>query len=151
VLNPPGREQTKKFRPTLPITDALLPWLEKAKGDYIVNWKGKPIKSIRRAFQLTRDRAGLSSDVIPYTVRHTMATELRSREVQHYELAGFLGHSSGKGSTDRYAKFASDYMGKARIAIDDYFIELQPLVGRTLVFKKDLRVNCVLAREKRNS
>ena len=145
MLNPPGREQTKKIRPTLPITNTLLPWLKKAKGDYIVHWKGKPIKSVRRAFQLTRDRAGLSADVIPYTIRHTMATELRQREVQVYELAGFLGHSSGKGSTDRYAKFAPDYMSKARQAIDEYFIELQPLVERTLIFNKRLRVNSVLA------
>ena len=30
TLNPPGREQTKKRRPTLPITDTLFPWLENA-------------------------------------------------------------------------------------------------------------------------
>ena len=145
AFNPPGRKQTKKFRPELPITDALFPWLQKANTDVLVNWKGKPIKSIRRAFQLTRDRAGLDKEVTPYTIRHTMATELRRREVQMYELAGFLGHSSGKGVTDRYAKFAPDYQSRARIAIDEYFIELQPLVERTLVFNKDLRVNSVLA------
>ena len=63
------------------------------------------------------------------------------------EIAGFLGHSSGKGVTDRYAKFSPDYMSNARIAIDEYFIELQPLVERTLVFSKDLRVNSVLVGE----
>ncbi len=147
AFNPPGRKQTKKYRPELPITDALFPWLEKANTDVLVNWKGKPIKSIRRAFQLTRDRAGLDKEVTPYTIRHTMATELRRREVQMYELAGFLGHSSGKGVTDRYAKFSPEHKSKARIAIDDYFIELQPLVERTLIFKKDLRVNSVLAGE----
>jgi integrase len=145
-LNPPGREQTKKLRPTLPITDTLFPWLEKSKVDVFVNWKGRPIKSIRTAFQLTRDRAGLGKDVTPYTIRHTMATELRRRQVQQWELAGFLGHSSGS-TTERYAKFAPDYMSNARIAIDEYFLELQPFVKRTLVFKKDLRANCVLVGE----
>jgi hypothetical protein len=38
-------------------------------------------------------------------------------------------------------------MSNARIAIDQYFVELQPLVKRALVFKKDLRVNCVLTGE----
>jgi len=38
-------------------------------------------------------------------------------------------------------------MSNARIAIDEYFIELQPLVERTLVFSKDLRVNSVLVGE----
>ena len=145
-MNPPGRQQTKKLRPTLPITDTLFPWLRKAKTDVLVNWKGKSIKSIRRAFELTRDRAGLDKEVVPYTIRHTMATELRRREVQQWELAGYLGHSTG-GITERYAKFAPDYMSNARIAIDKYFVELQPLVKRTLVFKKDVRVNSVLAGE----
>jgi len=147
AFNPPRRKQTKKYRPELPITDVLFPWLEKANTDVLVNWKGKPIKSIRRAFQLTRDRAGLDKEVTPYTIRHTMATELRRREVQMYELAGFLGHSSGKGVTDRYAKFSPEYKSKARIAIDDYFIVLQPLVERTLIFNKGLRVNSVLVGE----
>ena len=144
TLNPPGREQTKKRRPTLPITDTLFPWLEKAKTNSLVCWKGKPIKSIRKGFQMIRDRAGLDNEVIPYTIRHTMATELRKRGVQEWELAGFLGHSSGS-VTERYAKFAPDYMSNARIAIDGFFIDLQPLVERTLVFKKDSRVNSVLA------
>ena len=93
---------------------------------------------------MIRDRAGLDSKVIPYTIRHTMATELRKRGVREWDLAGFLGHSSGS-VTERYAKFAPDYMSNARIAIDEYFIELQPLVERTLIFKKDLRANSVLA------
>ena len=143
TLNPPGREQTKKRRPTLPITETLFPWLEKAKTDSLVCWKGKPIKSVRKGFQMIRDRAGLDNKVIPYTIRHTMATELRKRGVQEWDLAGFLGHSSGS-VTERYAKFAPDYMSKARIAIDEYFIELQPLVERTLIFTKDLRANSVL-------
>jgi len=149
TLNPHGREQTKKRRPTLPITDTLFPWLEQAKTDVLVCWRGKPIKAVRKGFKLIRERAGLDSSVTPYTIRHTMATELRRRGVQEWELAGFLGHSSGS-VTERYAKFAPDYMSNARIAIDDYFIELQPHVKRTLVFNKSQRVNRVLVGDKSN-
>jgi len=35
--------------------------------------------------------------------------------------------------------------GQWRLAIDEFFIELQPLVERTLLFKKDLRANSALA------
>src|SRR5690606_14685752 len=31
-LNPPGRKQTKKYRPTLPVVDTLLPWLLARRG-----------------------------------------------------------------------------------------------------------------------
>ena len=79
-----------------------------------------------------------------FLVHQNARHELRKRGVQEWELAGFLGHSSGS-VTERYAKFAPDYMSNARVVIDEYFIELQPLVERALIFKKDLRVNSVLA------
>lgn len=41
MLNPPGREQTKNRRPTVPITEVLFPWVEQAKTDSLVCWKGK--------------------------------------------------------------------------------------------------------------
>jgi len=72
-----------------------------------------------------------------------VAVELSKGGVQHWELAGFLGHSSDS-TTEVYAKYAPDYMSNARLAIDQFFIELQPLVERTLIFNKDLRVNSVL-------
>ena len=142
-LNPPGREQNKKRRPTVPITNTLFPWVQNSKNESLVSWKGKGIKSVKKAFKRVRERAGLSSDVVPYTVRHTMATELRKRSVPAWEVAGILGHKSER-TTERYAKYAPDYLSKARRAIDEYFIELQPLVKTTLVFRGGLRVNCVL-------
>lgn len=138
-LNPHGREQTKKHRPTLPITKTLLPWLRGCDESHYVNWRGKPLKSIKTTWRKMRARAGLSGDVIPYTIRHTMATEMRRRGVPGWEVAGFLGHSSSDYSTtERYAKFAPDYLGKGVAAIDGYFDELQGLVSRELVKKMRL-------------
>ena len=112
-----------------------MPWVEKANTDYLVSWKGKPIKSVKKAFQRIRERTGLGPDLVPYTIRHTMATELRKRGVPAWEVAGFLGHKS-EGITERYAKFSPDYLSQARRSIDDYFVELQPYITRTLVFKR---------------
>jgi integrase len=75
-LNPPGRKQTKKYRPVVPLTEALLPFVLNVKADRIMNWHGKPIERINKGFKTIAKRAGLSSDVSPYTLRHTMATEL---------------------------------------------------------------------------
>lgn len=136
MLNPPGRAQTKKYRPTVPVTDALLPWLRQwAAQRYFVlahKYQVKPIGSVKKAFRTLRKAAGLSDDVVPYTIRHTMATELRRRGVPKWEVDGMLGHKNA-GTTERYAKFSPDYLGKAAAAIDDYFHALQPLVRRELV------------------
>jgi hypothetical protein len=147
-LNPSGREQTKKRRPTLPITNTLFPWLQNTKADVLVSWRGKPLNSIKKGFRRLRERAGLDTEVVPYTVRHTMATELRKRAVPAWEVAGFLGHKS-EGITERYAKYAPDYLGQAVQAIDQFFVELQPLLKQSLVFKEGLRVSCVLEPGKR--
>jgi integrase len=142
-LNPPGREQTKKYRPVVPITKTLLPWLRQAQGAFYVNWHGKPVKKINKAFRTTRERAGLDDQVVPYTIRHTMATELRKRKVPAWELQGLMGHRTA-GTTETYAEYDPDYQGKAVGAIDAYFQDLGELCERPLVLK-GLRASSVLA------
>ncbi|HEY0833322.1 MAG TPA: hypothetical protein VGE72_05375 [Azospirillum sp.] len=65
-LNPPGRRQTKKRRPTVPITNTLRPWLEQwGAGPYIVRPPtvrphapdADPVASIRSALKKARARA----------------------------------------------------------------------------------------------
>ncbi len=146
-LNPPGRQQTKKYRPIVPITNTLLPWLKRGRCEYFVHWHGKPVSSIKTGWRKLRKKADLSDDVIPYTIRHTMATELRKRGVPPWEVSGMLGHRASEyKTTEIYAHYAPDYLGEAAKAIDSYFIELQKVVAKPLILKKEenLHVSCVL-------
>lgn len=135
-LNPPGREQTKKRRPTVPLVDTLLPWLMAAdKRAFVVQpykRQMRPIRSVKTTWRKLRKRAGLPGDVVPTSIRHAVATELRRRGVPRWEIEGFLGHSSDS-TSEIYAKYAPDYLGTAAAAIDAYFAELEPLVKRPLV------------------
>lgn len=142
-LNSPGREQTKKYRPVVPITQTLKPWINDVKTSHYVHWHGEAVGSIKKAFRATVARAGLGSDVVPYTARHTMATELRKRGVPAWEVQGMMGHRTG-GTTEIYAKYDPDYLGKAAGAIDEYFQELNELVKRPLILR-ELRASSVLA------
>ena len=131
-LNPPGRSQTKKRRPVVPMPDFLVPWIETANS-HLVQWKGKPIQKINKTWRTIRDDAGLSDDVVPYSIRHTVATELRSRGVPELEIAGMLGHAMPNfRTTGRYAKYAPDYLGKAREALDDLADEVGRLASRPI-------------------
>ena len=78
-LNPPGRPQTRKRRPILPMADFLRPWIEAAPAGPLVAYRGRPVKYLAHAFQNLRDDAGFGRDVTAYTIRHTVATELRAR------------------------------------------------------------------------
>ncbi len=158
-LNPPGRAQTKKRRPIIPMCRALLYYLQDLPEGPVVRYNGKALKTIKSTFdrlkararteirdeaaRAVRDlrRAKARSDawsviaqakargdalleLTPYAIRHTVACEMRKRGVPVWEVAGFLGHSTGYRTTERYAKYGPDHLGAAVRAIDAYFADL---------------------------
>jgi len=158
-FNRAGRAQNKKRRPTLPICDALLPWLRGLPAGPVVQYRGKPLAGTKMLFRHLTNRASRKirheaaavarthrrasrrsetwrvieegrrrsaeiMEVTAYTIRHTIAAEMRKRGVPVWEVAGFLGHSSGYKTTERYAKFGPDHLAGAVTAIDGYFADL---------------------------
>jgi integrase len=121
-----GAPQSNKRRPTVPICDTLVPVLRRNMAQsYIVMPRGKrarPLKSIKHGFALAVARAGLDPCITPYSIRHTVATELRAAGVPEYEIAGFLGHTR-LATTDQYAAYRPDYLGAAAAAIDAYMAD----------------------------
>ena len=135
-LNPAGRKQTKKFRPTLPVTKTLAPWLEGMSGvPAYVHYRGKPLASMKTAFREAVAAAALEGEVIPYTIRHTVATEMRKRGVPPWEVAAWLGHKIVEfKTTERYAHVDPNYLAAARKSVDAYMADLRKL-GADLAFR----------------
>jgi integrase len=127
-LNPEGRKQTKKHRPTLPLTHTLAR-ITRTESDYVI---GKRLLSIKKPFATAAAKAKLTG-ISPYTLRHTMATELRARGVPPWELAGYMGHRIAR-TTEIYAAYAPDYLSHAKVATDAY-------MGSLI---SNLRASCVL-------
>lgn len=91
-----GRRETKNRQPPVPIPPRLLPHLRRwrAKGivrQFVVEWNGAPLKSVKTAFKSAVTLAGLDGQVTPHTLRHTAATWLMQAGVDKWEAAGFLG------------------------------------------------------------
>jgi len=146
-LNPPGRVQTKKRRPTLPMPQWFRPWVEAAEG-HIVAYRGKPVAKIAGAFQTMRDAAGFGFDVTAYTIRHTVATELMARGVPELEIASILGHRMPNSrTTGRYLHVAPERLASARAALDALANDIDRLAGRPMVPTR-LRASCVLVTER---
>ncbi len=149
-LNPPGRAQTKKRRPVVPMPDFLRPWIEQAPPGPLVQFRGHAVQKVNKAWREARDTAGLDDLVVPYTIRHTIATELRARGVPELELAGLLGHSMPNfRTTGRYAKYAPTHLSAARAAIDALATEIgrvgaRPIHPETTISETSVRVSCVL-------
>ena len=119
---PADMVETNKRQPPVRVPDRLLTHMRrwattevriKTKGrgksktigrmvaqDYIVEWEGGPIRSIRKAFRSACEVAGLGwrdgggnfqTDVTPHTLRHTAATWLMQNGVELSKAADFCG------------------------------------------------------------
>jgi site-specific recombinase XerC len=106
-LNPAGRRQTRKYRPVVLEAATLTPWLDQAKTDHFVAWHGRPLNSIKTAWRRLRANAELDAEVQPYSIRHTMAREMRRRRVPLEQRQTYLGHLP-RGSARTTAIYAPD-------------------------------------------
>ncbi len=128
ILNPTDRMQTKKYRPTVKMPDQIRPYLaklqEQTNREYVVTYKDKKLASIKTAWKMARDKAGLDGQVNPYSLRHTLARHLRRSSVPAWEVAAQLGHKTrGVSTTEIYAPFDPTYLNQAKTAIDDFFCQ----------------------------
>lgn len=142
-LNPPGRKQTKKYRPTVPICQTLKPWLDHARRhnkEYVVEYAGRCIKSVKRAFRTLRSRCDFPDTFTAKSIRHTMARELRRARVNPWEASVMLGHKKPAGASATTMIYAGDdpddvgpdHCAEAATAIDAYFEKLQRLTNTPL-------------------
>lgn len=95
---PDGKKETNKRQPPCRIGDRLLSHLKRWKATgacaaYVVEWEGKPVKSIKTGFARAVKAAGLGDGVVPHTLRHSRATHLKQAGLSSFEVAQALGMS----------------------------------------------------------
>lgn len=88
-FNPPGRAQTRKRRPIVPIADELLPLVEKVVKSGAEYYCGTG--SIRSTFELVVKKCAFEKRVTPHIMRHTYATQALQNGVSIWDVAGVLG------------------------------------------------------------
>lgn len=77
----------------------------------MIEYAGKPVRSIKKAFRRAAIRAGLP-DVTPHVLRHSVATWLAEDGVPLADIAGMLGNSE-KMVEKVYAKYTPGYLSRA--------------------------------------
>ncbi|KQN71466.1 hypothetical protein [Sphingomonas sp. Leaf62] len=106
-LNPVGRVQNKKVRPLLPVLPLLAHWLqaewvsydqlpvnERVGRGYLVNYYGRPIRNVARAWDtmLAELKLPTGREWQQYILRHSLATIVRKRGATAWDLQGYMGH-----------------------------------------------------------
>lgn len=115
------QEGPRKGRAVVPINDTLAAALEAAKdaalSDYVVEWAGGPVKSIRKGLDRLFRNAGLT-DVSAHVLRHSAAVHMAAGGIQMSQIAQYLGHSSTAVTERTYARFAPDHLRAAADILD---------------------------------
>jgi integrase len=120
-LNPEGRSQNKKRRPVIKLPPALN---ERFDG-FLVQHNGKPVGSIKTAWNKATDRAKLDGKCNPYSLRHTASKWMRRHSVSMDEIGQQLGHKEKSTSiTAIYTADDPDYLANACAALNKLVMEV---------------------------
>lgn len=117
------REDTsrRKGRATVPVAPDLMARLEEARkaavSDYVIEWGGKQVGSVKRGFARAVETAGLA-DVTPHVLRHTAASWMAEDGVPMSEIAAVLGHSDSRVTERVYARFSPGHLRRAVASLD---------------------------------
>jgi integrase len=114
-------EGPRKGRATIPINNTLMAALTAAKAaalsEFVVEWGGDRVGSIRKGFKAVCDRAGVKN-VTPHVLRHTAAVHMAEAGIPMEEIAQYLGHSSIETTRTIYARFSPGYLSKAAAVLE---------------------------------
>jgi integrase len=129
-LNPRGRKQTSKRRPTvklLPFLREVLEPMDKSTP-YVLMFRGEKVGLVNKGIRAALRRAELDRQITAYSCRHTVARWLRREGVQPWETAMQLGHKVASFSmTERYAAWSPDYLEKSAVALEKLLRAAIPL------------------------
>lgn len=107
----------------VPIGEKIVARLKEAKfnaqTDFVIEFAGKPVVSVKKSFKEAVKRAGLDpEEITPHILRHSAATWQAQAGVTMWEIAGFLGHSSVAMVEKVYGHHSPNYMKRGRDALD---------------------------------
>lgn len=107
---------TRKGRAVVPMNGMTRAALQTARDaaltDYVVEYAGGPVKSIRTGFKAACRRAGIEGATI-HTLRHTAAVYMAEAGVPMWKISQYLGHSNTAITERVYARFAPSAMQDA--------------------------------------
>lgn len=114
-------EHGNKGRALVPMNSGLRAALERAKdaalSQYVIEYAGRQVSSVRRAFQAACVRARLKG-VTPHVLRHTAAVHLAESGLSMSEIAQYLGHRDSRTTERVYARYSPDHLRRAAAALE---------------------------------
>jgi integrase len=119
-LRDPDRDETPKGRATVPINDTALDALQDARrgavSEYVIEWAGDRVRSVKKGVGSAAKRAGVKCS--PHVLRHTAAVLMAEAGRPMSEIAQFLGHETDRVTQKTYARYSPTYLREAAKALE---------------------------------
>lgn len=116
-----GRKANGKKRATVPMTATLRAVLEQAQtlaeSDYVVEYAGNRVKSVKKSWATTCAKVGIA-DYRIHDIRHTAAVHQAGDGVAMSMISQFLGHSNTAITESVYARYQPEHMREAANALE---------------------------------
>jgi len=117
---PAGRDKTNKRRTLVAMNAKAREALTEAKAaaltDYVIEYGGKPVKSVKTALAAAARRSGVPFSA--HVLRHTAAVWMAQQDVPMQKIAQILGHTSTRITEQTYARYSPRFMADAMAALD---------------------------------
>ena len=95
-------------------------------------------RDVKYAWRKVRNDLALDDEVVPYSLRHTVARHLRASGVDAWQVAAQLGHKQlGHSTTEIYAPFDPTYLADSVAVLDKYLKDI-------LISPDDMLITCSL-------
>lgn len=118
----PKERETNKRRGVKRINNRLFTEMEKAlelaQSNYVIEWNGKPVGNIRKAFMTAAAKADLPLKVTPHTLKHSAGVHMAMDGVPIMEISKQLDHTSVRTTERHYMKYHPEFMVKAANALE---------------------------------
>lgn len=115
---PSGRIQTNKRRTVVPINQQTYVALQAAHEarltDFVIEYGGKQVGSVKKAIERLSDRTGIPFS--PHVLRHTCAVWMAQDNVPMQMISQYLGHTSLRMTEQVYARYSPSFMQDASAA-----------------------------------
>jgi integrase len=95
---------------------ALLNARKVALTDYVIEWGGKRVLSVKKGVAAAARRAEVKCT--PHVLRHTAACLMAEAGIRMEEIAQYLGHTNTDTTRRVYARYSPEYLRDAAKALE---------------------------------
>ena len=123
----PGRRETKKRRPVVPLCPTGVAYLKARRSvGPVIQYRGRALGDFRKCWERLSAGMGVGKGLTAYSVRKGIATLLRQRGLSPWDVQGMLGHRATGGVTEGYAQWDPAAAARVGAAIEGIVGEVRP-------------------------